>query len=99
MSKNKEICPEFPFFGANYPDACCINGILYDLDKCDNDGNLYIPTEEIPCPFCKTEEFIEYDCFSKEDEFYENIGDEYKAKEKTREWYLNWIEEMKKRYS
>lgn len=99
MSKNKEICPEFPFFGANYPDACCINGVLYDLDKCDNNGNLYIPTEEIPCPFCKTEEFIKYDPFSKEDEFYEGIEDEDKAKEKAREWYINWIDEMKKIYS
>lgn len=26
MSKNEEVCPEFPFWGASYPDACCVNG-------------------------------------------------------------------------
>lgn len=35
----------------------------------------------------------------KEDEFYEGIEDEEKSKEKAREWYLNWIEGMKKKYS
>lgn len=84
MSKNEEVCPEFPFWGASYPDACCVNGVLQDLDYCDENGNLYDKGEHVPCPFCKTEEFIE---------------DEDKAKEKAREWYLNWIEGMKKRYS
>lgn len=35
MSKNEEVCPEFPFWGASYPDACCVNGVLQDLDYCD----------------------------------------------------------------
>lgn len=55
--KNNE-CPEFPFFGATYPDATCIDGYLYDLDYCDSDGNLYNPIETIPCPFCNTEKFL-----------------------------------------
>lgn len=50
---------------------------------------------DIPCPFCNTEKFIEYDPFSKEDEFYEGIENEEKAKEKSREWYLNWINYMR----
>lgn len=25
-------CPEFPFFGATYPDATCIDGKLFDLE-------------------------------------------------------------------
>ncbi|GAB3272636.1 hypothetical protein GCM10027347_44400 [Larkinella harenae] len=51
-------CPEFPYFGASYPDATCIDGWLWDLDHCDNNGNLYGGGEE-PCPFCNTEAFIE----------------------------------------
>lgn len=35
MSENKKTCPQFPYWGASYPDACCINGKLYDLDRCD----------------------------------------------------------------
>jgi hypothetical protein len=58
MSDNIKNCPDFPFFGAHYPDASCINGKLYDLDDCDDDKNLYEPTEDWPCPFCRTEAFI-----------------------------------------
>lgn len=25
-------CPEFPYFGAPYPDAICVDGYLHDLD-------------------------------------------------------------------
>lgn len=99
MSENKKPCPEFPYWGASYPDAYCVDGKLQDLDYCDENGNLYDKGEDVPCPFCRTEEFIEYDPFSKEDEFYEGIEDEDKAKEKAREWYINWIEGMKKKYS
>lgn len=53
----RNTCPEFPLFGANYPDATCIDGILYDLDNVGDDGVLIKPLEEIPCPFCRTEEF------------------------------------------
>lgn len=35
MSGQNKQCPEFPFFGASYSDARCINGYLWDLDKCD----------------------------------------------------------------
>lgn len=31
----------------------------------------------------------------QEDEFYEGIENEEKAKEKSREWYLNWINYMR----
>lgn len=98
MSENNKPCPQFPYWGAHYPDACCVDGKLYDLDRCDENGNLYEPIDDIPCPFCQTEEFIECDPFGKEDEFYEGIEDEEKAKEKAREWYLEWIEELKVKY-
>ena len=55
----KEQCPEFPYFGASYPDACCINGYLYDMDDCDAEGCLYEPDEKHPCPFCNWDEFKE----------------------------------------
>ena len=59
MSENKKPCPQFPYWGASYPDACCVGGILQDLDYCDENGNLYDKGEGVPCPFCRTEEFIE----------------------------------------
>lgn len=58
MAAKKQQCPEFPYFGANYPDATCIDGYLYDLDNCDVNGNLYEPSEKIPCPFCNKEEYF-----------------------------------------
>ena len=51
MSKNKKPCPQFPYWGASYPDACCVDGILQDLDYCDENGNLYDKGEDVPCPF------------------------------------------------
>ena len=45
---------EFPYFGASYPDAHCINGYLWDLDS-EMDGEL-TSGGEVPCPFCNTEE-------------------------------------------
>ncbi|WP_148477738.1 hypothetical protein [Parabacteroides johnsonii] len=53
-----------PILGASYPDACCVDGKLQDLDYCDENGLLYDKGEDVPCPFCRTEEFIEYDPFS-----------------------------------
>jgi len=52
-------CPNFPYFGASYPDAGCIDGQLWDLDKC-NDNGLYSSGDNPPCPFCNTEAFIDY---------------------------------------
>lgn len=108
MSKNKNNCPEFPFWGASYPDACCIGGKLYDLDYCDENSNLYDKCETVPCPFCKTEEFIEYDHFGKVDEICDELmeddsSEQYyihidEAKEKARKWYLDWINKMREKY-
>lgn len=109
LSKNKKPCPEFPFWGASYPDAGCVNGKLQDLDYCDGNGNLYDKGEDVPCPFCQTEEFIEYDYFNKADHICEVLmeddsAEQYdihidEAKEKAREWYLKWIGEMRSKYA
>lgn len=99
MEEKIKQCPEFPFFGASYPDAICCDGYLWDLDSYDSEvGGLTIGGD-VPCPFCKTEEFIEHDPFSKEDEFYEGIEDEEKAKEKAREWYLSYIDNVEKEFT
>ncbi|MBR8726621.1 hypothetical protein [Bacteroides pyogenes] len=105
---NKKQCPEIPFWGASYPDARCVGGMLYDLDKCDENGNLHEPIDDIPCPFCRTEDFIESDPFNMVDrichdlmeddsaEQYDTHVDE--AQDKAREWYMNWIERMRAKY-
>jgi hypothetical protein len=54
----KKNCPNFPFFGASYPDAGCFDGELRDLDDCDENGAVYEHSEQMPCPFCRTEAFI-----------------------------------------
>lgn len=56
----KKQCPEFPFFGASYNDACCIDGYLWDLDSCDDaDRNTLTSGGDEPCPFCNRAEAVE----------------------------------------
>lgn len=80
--QSKNQCPEFSYFGAPYPDATCIDGYLWDLDKCEGD-KLYGGGEE-PCPFCNTEVFIE-----------QHIDEENGS---TKESVLKWIELLKNKY-
>lgn len=105
MTQAKQPCPEIPFFGACYPDARCIDGYLWDLDSFE-DGGL-TQGGDIPCPFCNTEEFIEYDPFWLVDSILEDMeedGDtitlsiEKLAKQKAREAYIGWIEKMREKY-
>lgn len=67
--QSKGQCPSFPFFGAKYPDAQCIEGYLWDLDKCDENGLLYSNDDNIPCPFCNTRAFVYYECPEKNEVF------------------------------
>lgn len=52
---------EFPYFGASYPDAHCIDGYLWDLDSGESDGVCVYFTigGDEPCPFCNEEEWLE----------------------------------------
>lgn len=59
MKTEINSCPEFPFFGASYPDARCIDGYLWDLDRCDENG-LISSGDNPPCPFCNKEAFVDY---------------------------------------
>lgn len=72
---DKKQCPNFPFFGASYPDAGCIDGQLWDLDKCDESG-LYSSGDNPPCPFCNTEAFINYHTEIDDKELEEMNNDE-----------------------
>lgn len=47
-----------PHFGAWYPDACCIDGYLWDLDS--GDGGMLDSGGDDPCPWCNTRAFIEW---------------------------------------
>ena len=64
--------------------------ILYDLDNVGDDGVLIKPLEEIPCPFCRTEEFIRYDPFNKEYSM--------DSEEDIKDWYMSYINEMRNKY-
>jgi hypothetical protein len=47
-------------FGGGYIDSMCIDGRLYDGDNCDDQGNLYEPMEDIPCPMCHPKKAMDY---------------------------------------
>lgn len=67
MSASKPIPPapvlgcDFhePYFGANYPDACCIDGYLWDLDSCDVPGGTLSVGGDEPCPQCNHGAWLE----------------------------------------
>ena len=50
----------YEFGAGRYPDSICFGGRLYDADDCDNDGNYYEPTDEIPCPMCHPIKAMKY---------------------------------------
>lgn len=47
-------------FGGGYLDSMCIDGRLFDADNCDENGNLYEPMEDIPCPMCHPKKAMGY---------------------------------------
>ena len=86
MNNNINQCPEFPHFGARYPDATCIDGFLWDLDSAEDvDGHPALTRGgDDPCPFCNTEAYIGLALDEKNDV--------------TREKILESIEKLKERY-
>lgn len=85
---NKQQCPEFPHFGAHYPDAACIDGFLWDLDS-NNEEGLLTHGGDDPCPFCNTEAFIEHHIGEEIDGVWEGL---------TREKIVAHIDWLKERY-
>lgn len=57
-------------FGATYDDSLCIDGQLWDADKCDDKGNLYEPFTYIPCPACNERWLEEMTC---DEEVYDSM--------------------------
>lgn len=52
---NKKGCGiEFPLW-ARYPDAKCIDGLLYDMDSWDEDLGGYTSGGDEKCPVCHPE--------------------------------------------
>lgn len=49
---------EAPFFGAHYPDGICIDGLMWDLDSCDEPGGGLSSGGDVPCPACNTEQYL-----------------------------------------
>lgn len=50
-------------FGAHYPDSCCIDGFLWDLDSggADENGNSYLDVGgDIPCPKCNKKKRVNF---------------------------------------
>lgn len=48
-----------PYFGASYPDGCCIDGYLWDLDSCDSPGGPLSSGGDDPCPVCNHGAWLE----------------------------------------
>ena len=50
----------YEFGAGSYPDSVCVDGKLRDADDCDEDGNIYEPCEDIPCPMCDPKGAVGY---------------------------------------
>ncbi len=50
----------YEFGAGTYPDSVCVAGRLFDADHCDDSGNLFEPTEYIPCPLCQRVAAVKY---------------------------------------
>lgn len=86
MKDNKHIgCGiEFPHFGANYPDARCIDGYLWDMDSYE-DG-YFTSGGYDACPVCNTEKWLEQIEIGEDGDF------------ETKEDALKYVEALKQRY-
>lgn len=101
----KNLCPEFPYFGAKYPDARCIDGYLWDMDSTDESG-LFTIGGEIPCPFCNTEMFIVNDTQGVFDKYVIEIAGENEPTERqlalarlyTVRFYKKEIEKLREKH-
>ena len=47
------------YFGASYPDACCIDGMLWDLDSCDVPGGPLFSGGDVHCPQCNHDAWLD----------------------------------------
>jgi len=61
-------------FGANYSDACCIEGYLWDLDSCDEPGGGLSVGGDIHCPQCNSAAHAWYFMFDTETRDFSETG-------------------------
>ncbi|KLI66946.1 hypothetical protein VVYB158_15350 [Vibrio vulnificus CladeA-yb158] len=64
-------------FGAHYPDSCCIDGYLWDLDSggVDDFGNSYLDNGGyMPCPQCNAKQRVNYQAEDIENDGYESLN-------------------------
>lgn len=73
---------EFPHFGASYPDACCIDGYLWDMDSYEDDYGLTLGGDD-PCPFCNTDKWLK-----------DVVGSVFDTEEEA----LVWMRKMRAKY-
>ena len=50
----------YEFGAGRYPDSVCFDGSLHDADACDNEGNIYLKDEDVPCPICRPTDAINW---------------------------------------
>ena len=91
--KETNKCPEFPFFGATYPDATCIDGKLFDLDSYEEDG--LTSGGHYSCPFWKRDEFIEEQVergllIEEVKSFIKYLDENYNSKNQKNDWKIKW---------
>lgn len=48
----------YEFGAGSYPDSVCIDGSLHDADRCDKDGNIYLLSDDVPCPACRQQDAV-----------------------------------------
>lgn len=103
-TKNHGCGVEFPHFGANYPDAKCIDGYLWDMDSYE-DG-VYTIGGDDPCPICNTEEWLkdvlDDEIFETRDEALEYVKmleSKYKHKDSLPEEPDKSLDEAAEKYS
>jgi hypothetical protein len=53
---------EAPTWGS-YSDGACAKGYLWDLDSCDEPGGPLTHGGDIPCPWCNTAEYVDWEHF------------------------------------
>ena len=50
----------YEFGAGRYPDSVCIDGSLHDGDACDDNGNIYLNDEDVPCPLCRATDAVDW---------------------------------------
>ena len=86
-------CPEFPYFGARYPDARCIDGLLHDMDirkQIYRFIDMYVDTPE-PKKLCSSIQDLVEELAEHKVKNIEVIRCSTQLKDKETKGFDNWI--------